>query len=96
MTVTCRRSAAPKAGAGRGAGAPVAAAVSSPFSRVPQAAQNLDPEALLCPHARQRPGSAAPQELQNRLPSATSDEQRGHCMGHHRLPLQKRAGEFHD
>jgi hypothetical protein len=46
--------------------------------RAPQFAQNLEPATLLCAHSRQRTGSAAPQLLQNRLPSGTSAVQLGH------------------
>jgi hypothetical protein len=53
---------------------------SSPFSRVPHDAQNFELAGLMCRHAPQRIESAAPQELQNRLSSATSDKQLEHCM----------------
>jgi hypothetical protein len=48
--------------------------------RAPQFAQNLELAALLWAHSRQRTGSAAPQLLQNRLPTGTSAVQLGHCI----------------
>jgi hypothetical protein len=73
---------------GRRVGRPTDADGSSALRRAPQNEQNLEPGGLLCPHAPQRTGTAAPQELQNRLLSAISAEQLGHCMT---TPLSSRS-----
>jgi hypothetical protein len=72
--------AASKGGGGAGLGAAARVVKPSPVRRAPQFAQNLEPAALLWAHSRQRTGSAAPQLLQNRLPSKTSAVQLGHCI----------------
>jgi len=79
MTVTWRRSAEPCGDVGASPDAASAGAF-SPASGVPQLAQKLEPETLPWPHWWHDTGNVAPQRLQNRLASATSAPQLGHCM----------------
>ena len=81
ITVSWRRSGL---GIGCCAEAAVGAAASEPAvgaaRLAPHSEQNFDPARFWAPHATHRNGTAAPQSLQNLLPSGTSALQLGHSI----------------